>query len=197
VTTAPKPLVINCDGASALAGAARIAGDPPNGQGFLAVDASTRATWRNAIQVARHLVTEGEAATVIVDTVSLLCDSMTDEISQTLKGWDIWTELNNSVMRGIKELTVLPAHLFVVAHMTPDFDAMAGILPAIGGKLKLRLPAILDDWILLSCDPDREPQREFLLGPQRGWNHSGRSIRRTCAIPADVGRLFEELQIKP
>lgn len=190
VTTAPKPVIINCDGQSALKYPAK------KGAEFLAFDAHTRAEWKKAVGNAIKCVEAGAANTIVVDTISLLCDDLLDEITVTMTGWDVWTELATCVMQGIKRLMKAQAHLFVISHMTPDSDAAAGIMPAIGGKLKIRLPAILDDWILLDVEADRKPhERLFLLGPQKSWTHSGRNVKRTCAIQATVPALFEELGI--
>lgn len=189
--SAPKPLIINCDGLGATHGASA------EGASFLAVDATSRKSWVSAVGKAKAAVEAGLARTVIVDTVTLLADSLLDEISLTLTGWDIWAELNQVVLAGVKQLLKLDAHLFVVAHMTPDADAAAGILPAIGGKLKVRLPALMHDWILLDVEPGRKPERQWLLGPQKHWNHSGRNIRRSTTCDAVGPALFAELGIKP
>jgi hypothetical protein len=190
--TAPKPLVLNCDGQSATKGARNIYDNP-----FDVVDVSSRKSLEHACSAAEKMVGAGLTRTIILDTATLLADSLLDEISVTLTGWDVWTELNSCVIRAVKRLMRLDAHLFVVAHMSPDKDPAEGIMPAIGGKLKTRLPALLDDWILLDVDPERVPARQFLLGPQKHWTRSGRNIRRNCAIEATVPKLFDELGITP
>jgi hypothetical protein len=58
------------------------------------------------------------------------------------------------------------------------------------------LPALLDDWIMLEVDP-ASGKRNFLLGPQKNWTASGRNIKRSCVIEADVKLLFKELGINP
>lgn len=187
---APKPLILNCDGANATKGAAN------QGAKFAALDVTNRVTWKKACATATKLAGEGHFRTIIVDTVSLLCDNLLDEISQELSGWDVWTELNNVVIRGVKQLLRAEAHVFIVSHMQPDHDKAAGIMPAIGGKLKVRLPALVDDWVQLHVDADRNA-RTFLLGPQKSWTHSGRNVKRTCEIEATVPALFAELGIRP
>lgn len=196
VKGAPSALIINCDGANATKGAA--------GQGakFHALDVTSKATWHSACRGAAQLAEQGKVRTIVVDTASLLADMLLDELSVTLTGWDVWTELASNVIKGIKVLREAPAHLFVNAHMTPDADAAAGILPAIGGKLKVRLPALLDDWVLLDVEPGRkiagrDAERAWLLGPQKSWTHSGRNIRRTTIVPATFDDLLAALQIKP
>lgn len=190
LATAPSPLCINCDGLSATKGAREEGGK------FLVVDATTRATLKAAVGIAEKLVAAGDVKTVVLDTATLLADNLLDEISVTLTGWDVWSELSSVVTHAVKRLCRLPAHIFVVAHMAPDKDVAEGIMPAIGGKLKSRLPALLDDWILLDVEPGRKPfERQWLLGPQKTWTHSGRNIRRTIAVEATVPALFAELGI--
>jgi hypothetical protein len=188
--TAPKPLILNCDGQSATKGA-KLVYDAE----FDVLDVTSRKSLEFACSAAEQMVAAGLTRTVILDTATLLADTLLDEISVTLTGWDVWTELNNCVVRAVKRLAKLEAHLFVVAHMDPSKDPAEGIMPAIGGKLKTRLPAMLDDWILLDVDPERTPQRQFLLGPQKHWTRSGRNIRRSCAVEATVPKLFAELGI--
>jgi hypothetical protein len=192
--TAPKPLVINCDGLSATKGARRV----HKGHEFLVVEAQSRAGLINATKAAEALVASGDVRTVILDTATLLVDNILDEVTKAgFEGWDRWDELEKAVMGSVKRLAQLDAHLFVISHMDPTKDPAQGILPTIGGKLKTRLPAMLDDWILLDVDPERNPERVFLLGPQKTWTHSGRNIRRKCMVEADVEALFEELEITP
>lgn len=188
VSGAPKPLVINCDGLSATKGARAL------GAKFLVVDANSRTTLKAAVNTSAKLVESGDVQSVILDSASLLADNLLDEISVTLSGWDVWSELASVVSGAVKKLCTLPAHVFVIAHMDPEKDAAEGIMPAIGGKLKRKLPALLDDWILLDVEPGRKPhERQWLLGPQKTWTHSGRNIRRSSAVEATIPALFAEL----
>lgn len=193
VGTAPKPLVINCDGQTATKGAREIGGK------FLVIDVDPqkpRQSLAAAVDTAAKLVESGDVKTIVLDTVTLLADNLLDQITLTLTGWDVWSELASVVMKAVKRLLLLDAHIFIVAHMKPDVDPAAGIMPAIGGQLKTRLPAMLDDWILLDVEAGRKPhERQWLLGPQKTWTHSGRNVRRTCAIEATVPALFAELGI--
>lgn len=189
-STAPLPLVINCDGLGATMGAVNQGGK------FLTIDAINRATWKKACLTAGKLVASGQVRTVIVDTLSLLCESLLDDIGLTLEGFDKWNELSSQLVRGIKGLMALDAHLFVTSHMVPDRDTAAGYLPAVPGNSKIRIPAIINDWVLLDVEPGRTPhERQWLLGPQKGWNHSGRNIKRSCAVAATVPALLHELGI--
>lgn len=189
-TTAPLPFVINCDGASATKGAAALGGK------FKAVNVESKADWQAACAMAVKLADQGEIKTVVVDTISLLSDTILEDLKLQFTGWDLWRELEASLMRGIKQLMQAPAHLFINAHMSPDFDASAGTLPSIGGKAKIKIPALLDDWVLLDVEGGRKPhERVFLLGPQKTWNHSGRNIKRTTQCEATVPALFAELGI--
>jgi hypothetical protein len=187
---APRPLIINCDGQSATKGPKEL------GASFLVAEATTRATWRKACATALTLADQGKIGTIIVDTMTLLADNLLDEISVTLDGFERYTELAKQLVGGIRNLSKANAHLFVVCHMTPDHDAAAGILPAIPGSAKIRIPGMLDDWILLDVEPGRKPhERCWLLGPQKGWNHSGRNIRNSKMIQATVPALLEEFGI--
>jgi hypothetical protein len=188
--TAPKPLIINCDGLGATAGAAN------QGAEFLTVDVNSRASWIKARATARKLIDAGLVQTVIVDSISLLADNLLDEIKKTLEGYDVWTELDQHLSVGVKAVLALPAHVFIVSHMTPDYDGAAGVLPAVPGRSRWRLPGIVTDWVLLDVEPGRKPhERMFLCGPQKNWTYSGRNIRRSCAIEATVPALFAELGI--
>ncbi len=187
--TAPKPLIINCDGANATKGAAS------HGAAFKAINVTNRPSWQKAQTTAKALVDAGEVETVVVDTITLLADNLLDDISLTLEGFEKWGELVHQLIGGYKALEKLDAHLFVIAHMTGGYTGSAGILPAIPGSAKERLPAMVDDWILFDCVPGRVPERAFTLGPQGEWQASGRNIRRNCVIPAEVPALFGELGI--
>ncbi len=191
--TAPGPtLLINCDGDGATKGAAN------QGAEFMAVDANNRPSWIRAVNLAHRMAAEGKVKTIVLDTVTLLCDNLLDDITVTLEGWDVWRELADKLRGGIKKLLTAEAHVFVVAHIEPEADTAAGILPAIPGKMKVKIPALLDDWVLLDVEPERMPhERQFLLGPQKNWSHSGRRVTRTCALRADVLELFAELGITP
>lgn len=187
--TAPLPLVINCDGQSATKGARNVHPE----QRFNVIEATSRSTLKHALSVAEKLVAAGAAKTIVLDTITLLADNLLDECSVTLDGYDLWNEMADQLVGCVKRLSKLEAHLFVIAHMKPDSDPAAGIMPAIPGQSKVRIPAMLDDWILLDVNPEATPERAFLLGPQKSWTHSGRNVRRTCAVPANVPALFEEL----
>lgn len=190
-STAPLPLVINCDGLGATMGAVN------QGAKFLTIDAVNRATFKKAVQVAGKLVAAGQVKTIIVDTLSLLCENLLDDITLAgLEGFDKWNELSAVLVGQIKKLMALDAHLFITSHMVPDKDTAAGYLPAVPGNSKIRIPAIVTDWVLLDVEPGRKPdERQWLLGPQKSWTHSGRNIKRSCAVAATVPALFAELGI--
>lgn len=189
LATAPDALHINCDGASASKMANNL------GAEFHTLDyvVTTRAALRRAIETSEKLVAAGVVRTVVLDSITLLCDNLLDEISVTMTGYDVWNELADHLCGAVKKLCKLDAHIFVIAHMDPSEDEVAGITPAIKGQSKVRIPAMLDDWILLDVEPGRKPERQFLLGAQKTWSHSGRNIKRSCAIDATVPVLFKEL----
>jgi hypothetical protein len=185
--SAPKPLIINCDGPSATKGAMK------EGAKFLAIDAYTRASWKKAQDVTTELVKSGEVESIIVDSLSLLYDNLLDEIGISLDGFDKWNELHSVGMGGIKRLAKLDAHLFLVAHFEPGEDGTAGILPIIPGQDKKKIGALVNDWVILDCDPNRKPHpRMWALGQQANW---GRNIRRSCMVEATVPALFAEMGI--
>lgn len=190
-TSAPSPLILNCDGHGATRGASNSGGK------FLAIDVQGVAGWKRAVTNAATLVQEGTVRTVIVDTVTLLASELLDELSLKLDGWDLWGELRDLMRRGIGRLCKLDAHVFIVAHMMPDrseIEDSAGILPSIPGKLKVEIPGMLADWILLDVDPERTPHpRMWVLGPQKRWKASGRHIQGSSLVPATVPALFDAL----
>ena len=191
LTSAPKPFLINGDGHSATRGAINL------GAKFTAVDVTSCSEWRQACQLAADYVKEERARTIVVDTITLLADTLHDDIVKGgAKNYDIWTKQADELMGGYRFLAELPAHLIYIAHMKVDSDMVAGILPLIGGMTKQRLPGIIDDWILFECDPS-SGQRSYLLGPQKSWGASGRNIQRTCKIPANVPALLKELGLNP
>jgi hypothetical protein len=189
--TAPSPLVINCDGQGALKGAARLGGK------FLAIDAYSRATWKAAIRQAVGWATEEKCRTIVVDSVTLLQDNLLDEIGQSFSGFEKWGELARELVGGLKILLKAPAHLIVTAHMMADSDNIAGIVPVLSGQSKTRIPALLDDWVLLETLTEPTVKRQFLVGPQKNWTASGRNVRRSCAVEPTIPALFAELGIRP
>ena len=192
VGTAPRPLVINCDGRSATKGA-RL-----QGAEFHVVDAVNRATWVKAVKTACTAVREGLVRTVVVDTITLLADNIVDDASVTLSGFDMWNDVKAKLVGGLKQLMQLDAHVFVIGHMTAGHDTEPGIMPMIGGQAKTLIPALIDDWVLLDFLEGRKPhERQFLLGPQGKWTSGGRNIKRSCQVEATVPALLAELGIEP
>jgi hypothetical protein len=134
-----------------------------------------------------------QAETVIVDTVTLLQDKLIRECAMTLEGRELWAEVLDQLTDGLSNIMALDAHVFFVAHMVGDSEE--GIMPMLKGAAKQWVPANVDEWVLLDVDAQRTPQRQFLLGPQRNWNKSGRNVSRSFAVAATVPALFEELGI--
>lgn len=197
LTSAPKPGIINCDADDATKWAA----DPNHGNAkFLQWNAYTRQSWAKAVHSATLAVQDGVIETVIADSMSLLCNNLVDELS-ILHGEDkraLYGELIKVVMAGVKKLCKLQAHVFFVAHISPDFDEVTGVTPLIAGQTKVLLPAFVSDWVLFRCDPEAsDPNlvRQFVLGAQGKWTASGRSIKKPAIIPATVPVLFNELGI--
>jgi hypothetical protein len=196
--SAPKPLVINCDGEGATQYAAAEGADfyeirvgNVNGVGC-------KNAWTAARRAAKELAEAGEIRSIIVDTITLLGDNLVEDLSVTLQGFDLWNEIYSQLVGGYKKLAELPAHLFVVGHMDPREDEISGIMPLIPGKAKAVLPTLCADWVLFDYEAGRKPhERAFLLGPQKSWTHSGRNVRRVCQVEPSVPALLKEMGFEP
>ena len=189
---APEPLLINCDGKNAALGAVN------QGARFkYAVDVNSGAQWVAACGMAKELAEKGDIKSVIVDTASLLNYTLISENKRSgAKGWDIYTQATETAMRGFDILRNLNAHLFVVSHLKVEGETVAGIMPDVKGELKALIPRLIEDWVMIELDPVTG-KRNFLVGAQKFWTPSGRNIKRSCVIEADVGLLFKELGINP
>lgn len=198
-TTAPAPvLILNCDPRDAVLGAANQL--PEGAPEFHVFNVNSVASWRKGRKAAIELAKAGQIKTVLVDTASLLSETIVSESRITLDGYALWNEVKEQVYGGIDELAErLDCHLFVNCHIdvsAPDENA-AGLLPMIAGSAKRWVPAALSDWIYLDVDPTRNPMRMFLLGPQKFWSFSGRNVKKSSAVPATVPALFDALGIRP
>jgi hypothetical protein len=201
LTTAPGPiLVLNCDGQSATVPAARMGGK------FLQLDIRTRSDLQRHTATACALAEKGQVRTIILDTVTLLADNIVKELKPILGGdknkYAIWDELKIRLQTNIQKLLYAYAHVFIVAHLDPrsvDLDnCVAGILPMIPGDTKTWLPSTISDWVLCESDyDDAKAPVKYLVGPQKYWTHSGRNIKRSVIIPADVKLLLAEFGINP
>lgn len=189
VSTAPAPFVINCDPADALHFPAAILKTK-----FDAVDVTNRVEWLEACDLAADRAAQGHNKTIIVDTISLLCENLLEDCKVTLRGFDIWTARDEAVMKGVRTLLDAPAHLILISHLDARNDGPAGVMPILGGKqLAVKLPALLSDWFLFDLEPGRKPERCFLIGAQKQWAHSGRSVKGSYMIEADVKLLLREM----
>lgn len=199
-STAPKPLIINCDVEGGTQYAAKELGaefyeirvSNTNGVG-------AKNAWTQARRAAKELAEAGEIRSIILDTVTLLGESLLEDLSVTLEGFELWKAYYDQVIGGYKRLAELPAHIFVVGHMDPgDENGVGGILPLIPGKAKRVLTAMCSDCVLFDYEAGRKPdERAFLLGPQKFWTHSGRNIRRTCVVKPDATALLKEMGFEP
>ncbi len=190
ISTCPSPpYVINCDPEDALHYPAKVLRAKFNG-----ANVSNRVEWAEACKDACNQAENGSNKVIIVDTLTLLCESLLADCETTLRGFDVWTARDKAVMQGVQELISAPAHLIFVAHLDPRSDGAAGVVPVIGGKqLAVKLPAFLSDWILFDIEPGRKPERCFVLGAQKNWGHSGRHIKGASLIEADIGLLLEQM----
>jgi hypothetical protein len=165
------------------------------GAKFYQLDVGSRRTWDAASKKAVALAKAGQIKTIVVDTATLLADEIVAELKiLQFQGFDLWGELGDSLKTGFRRLFDAEAHLIVIAHMDPRDDEVAGIMPLIPSSIKVWLPSKVADWVLFDAS---EGKRQFLLGPQKSWSHSGRNIKRSVSIDADVGVMLEELGITP
>lgn len=196
-TTAPGPvMIINCDGRDACVGAAAQMSEEQL-DSTLILNARTVTQWDDARREAIAKSKRGEIRSVLVDTVSLLSDSVVSELKITLDGFKLWDAAKEIIYGGVDELAEsLQAHLFVISHIDAlsGDDAPAGILPMIAGSSKRWIPAAMSDIVFLEATPDGG--RKFLCGPQKFWSFQGRNMKRTIAIDADVKVLLKEFGIK-
>lgn len=192
-STAPAPrLVLNCDGRDALVGAATFGGK------FTSVQVDSLNSWRKAVRYAVKAAENGEYQTICVDTVTLLADTLLDELKSQYDGYELWGQLQDELVGGIRDLRSAEAHLVVVAHPLPNDNPLVGILPSIPGKSASKIPAMLSDWVWFELDAKTEPpRRAFLVGAQKSWGHGGRNIKKSVSMDADVAELITELGLKP
>lgn len=189
-------MIINCDGRDAVIGAAAQMNEEQLDSTLIA-NARTITQWDEARREALKLSKEGKVRSVLVDTASLLSDTVVSELKVTLDGFKLWDEAKNIIYGGIDELAEnLQAHLFVNCHIDAlsGDDAPAGILPMIAGSSKRWIPAAMSDIVYLDAGTDGS--RKFLLGPQKFWPFQGRNMKRTMAIGADVRIMLKEFGIK-
>lgn len=189
VTTSPPPVVVlNCDLEGALSAARRFKGK------FMAKDINSAKDWDNATRDVVKYAAKGQIRTCIVDTLTVLVgNTLAREMNREYQGFEIWRQTQDCVMTGLNRLMRAECHLFVVAHITKD--EAAGLLPDVPGSLQRLVPALLHDWVSLSYDAKRDPERAFLVGPQENWSRSGRHVKRSTVVEADVEALLEELDI--
>lgn len=188
LSTSPGPVaVLNCDGVGATKYPAT------QGAKFMQIDVRSRATWAKGCASAVKAAKAGQIKTIVVDTVTLLGDEILDELKLlNFQGFDLWNELADSLKSGLRKLLDAPAHLIVIAHMDPREDEVSGIMPLIPGGTKVWLPSKVADWVLFDY---ADGKRQFLLGPQKMWSHSGRNIKKSEAIEADVCEMFARMGI--
>lgn len=191
--TAPGPVcIINCDGEHALQPAAAFKAR------YIALDAVDARSWNQAVQYACKLADLEKVSTIVVDTITLLADTIVEDLGERFEGFDLWREVLDYLVGGIRDLKRANAHLIVIAHAIANENSIEGVLPAIPGKAATRIPAMLHDWIWLDLDMKKDPpQRQFLVGPQKNWNHGARNARRTTIVPDNIVELLEELGIDP
>jgi hypothetical protein len=191
--TAPKPLLINCDGPNAALGAAHQAKCPDDTP---ILDAYSIQSWKLAVQAAKKVVAAGVCKTIIVDTVTLLADNILDELkAKKFDGFLLWNEFDSIIRIQLKQLLSLDAHVFLVSHIDSGHEEGAGIMPLFPGSGKRKIAGMVDNWVLMDLMPTRVPQRQFVLSPQENWHGSCRNLNRANVCPATVPDLFAALGI--
>lgn len=189
--TAPGPVLnLNCDGIGASQFAAK------RGARFGEALVTSIATWDTYTKAAAQAAADGNARTIIVDTVTLLADTILGELDmRNLDGFEKWNALEEKLKLGLRRLLAAPAHVIFIAHMDPRDDEIAGICPLIPGKVKVWLPSKVADWVLFNINEAGE--RHFVLGQHDRWKHGGRNVKKPTVVEAHVESLLEELGISP
>lgn len=191
VATADRPLVLNADGRSATKGARRLA---PTLDLVESDPIRTERQWLAAVRSAKALVAAGRR-TIFVDTLTNLAENLVEDISGKLQGYDLWAAFNDAIMGGIRSLADLDAHLVLIAHIDPTVDEIQGVMPLIPGKAKIKIPALVDDYVMFDFLPERKPHPRMMhLGWQTKW---GRNVTRSCSVEPTMPALLQELGIRP
>lgn len=199
-STAPRPLIINCDGLSATKGARRVLGDPIYPLETPVV--VNRVGLAAALKMTEEAVDSGACRTVILDTLSILAESiLADGKGKQLEGFDLWRVYSETLLDTYWQLSELPAHLFLVCHIgapEEDGDESGLMTPLLYGRAKRLFPSIVDDVVTFDMVRGRkEPgERAFVLGQQDKWSALGRNVRRDIVLPPTVPALLQELGIK-
>jgi len=200
-TTAPKPLIINCDGLGATTGAQHINSQFEDEVEFLVKDCNSSMQWAASVEAAYKLAEAGIIKTVAVDTATFLLASLKVEAeNKKFAGFDLWNEVDSTFSKPWRKLLKIPAHLIVTTHITPGYEGEAGIAPSIQGSAKTKIPGAMHDIVLMDCVADRKPhERVFYVGPQGAkWSSTGcRNTKKSAIIEADFLKLFKELGIEP
>lgn len=191
LVTAPKMLLINCDGPNAAKGAANVVD-----QEFSVIDVQSIASWKRAVDIAKKAVAAKVVESIAVDTLTLLADNVLDQLkTQGFQGFDLWNELDSVIRGTLKQLLQLDAHIFLTCHMHASYEGGAGILPLYPGQGKNKIAGMVDDWLLMDCVVGRKPERQFILSPQSDWGGNCRSWKRQDTCEATVPALFAALGI--
>ena len=192
VNSMPRPLVINCDGNDALSFASTM----PSTDEWASLNVTTKKDLRAAIKVAEQGVKDGEYATIVVDTISVLAANLQYELGLTYSGFELWDELKKELLRMYIQLDRLPAHLVLVCHLRPpiynekkeEIKVDVGDLPDIGGSVSRELPKRVSNVILFKQEIEQgAPKTYFLAGAQTSWNVNSRGLKGAVKIPSEEG----------
>jgi hypothetical protein len=165
--------------------------------------------WESWQSVYKELKKDVEASkpkyrTVVLDSITRLGWLFQVECEKKFSGYDTWRNFMARLIDGcIENVLALPCHVVAIAHVDPGMkgDGSLGILPAISGQGATHIPAMFQDTVWLETTAPQkesdETKREFLCGPQGSWKHSGRSIRGSSRINADITAFMKKFGIKP
>lgn len=190
LASAPTPYIINCDGANALRGAVN------QEKKFYAIDVHSSSGFTKAVSNAEKLVKAGLVKSVVVDTITLLADTVLDDLKvKGFAGFDLWNEFDAAIRIPLKQLLKLEAHVFASAHIDGGADEKAGILPLFPGSGKRKIAGMFSEWIYIDYQPGRKPERQFILTGQDNWHGGCRNFKRIEVCDATVSALFNALGI--
>lgn len=196
VMTSPKPVyVMNTDGKGAL--------DPVASQGgeFRADDIKTTADFtRYLAWLKAHIK---EVNTLVFDNLTMYWQIVEKEVRKEVRDDPrvIFPEAGRRFMDAFTEMVNLPINVILIGHLEPGENNTPGGFGAvlgIGGKSKLLVSGLMQDWVWVECTPSGPGGKmiwEFLLAPQGNWNKGVRSIQGVKRMPADV-QMFIDLADK-
>lgn len=197
VNTSPKPVfVFQTDGRGALDPATDLGGE------FTAEDINSMASYKRTFAWLK--MNTKDFNTVVFDNITVFATVVEAEVRKdmpnTTNPRDIYPELERRLMDVVNELIHIPQHLIIIGHVEQPKDSAPGNfghMLGVTGKSKMRICAMVQDWVLLDVSMDgNEVRRDFLLAPQGNWNKAVRSIQNVSRMPANVSAFIDLMNKK-